>query len=448
MQWKIDSWKKYSIKHIPTYSDQNKLFNVIEKLNSFPPLIFAGEVRTLKKKLSEVHQRKGFLLQGGDCAESFSEFNADNIRDTFRVILQMAVILTSGTNLPVIKVGRMAGQFAKPRSNPIEIQNNVKLPSYMGDIINDINFNKNLREPDPERMLKAYSQSASTLNLLRAFSNGGYGDLKHVHTWNMGFVKSGDQEKRYKYLAEKIQENLNFMEALGITSKNTPQLRKVDFFTSHEALLLPYEQALTRIDSISGEIYNTSAHLVWIGDRTRFINSAHIEYCKGIKNPIGIKCGPSLKPDDLPQLITTLNPNNEFGKIILITRYGFNKVRDFLPLLIKRINKEGLNVIWSCDPMHGNTIKSNDGIKTRPFEKILKEVKNHILIHSSEGSHLGGIHLEMTGQNVTECIGGINQIVESDLKNRYRTHCDPRLNANQAIELAFLITDELKNIKE
>ena len=447
MEWKIDSWKNYSLKHNPTYSDQKKLIEVIQKLNSFPPLIFAGEVRALKKKLSEVQHKKGFLLQGGDCAESFSEFNADNIRDTFRVILQMAIILTAGTNLPIIKVGRMAGQFAKPRSNPIEIQNDIKLPSYMGDIINDINFDKNLREPNPDRMLKAYSQSASTLNLLRAFSEGGYGDLKHVHTWNMGFVKSGEQEERYKFLAEKIQENLNFMEALGINSKNTPQLRKVDFFTSHEALLLPYEQALTRIDSISGEIYNTSAHLLWVGDRTRFIDSAHIEYCKGIKNPIGIKCGPTLKPDVLIKLINILNPNNDFGKIILITRYGYDKVNKYLPLLIVKINKEGLNVVWSCDPMHGNTIKSNNGIKTRPFEKILKEVKSHILIHSSEESHLGGIHLEMTGQNVTECIGGINQIVESDLKDRYRTHCDPRLNANQAIELAFLITDELKNIK-
>ena len=448
MQWTIDSWKKYSAKHIPIYSNHKKLVQILEKLNSFPPLVFAGEVRSLKKKLIEVNKKKGFLLQGGDCAESFSEFNADNIRDTFRVLLQMSVILTSGTNLPIIKVGRMAGQFAKPRSNPIECQNNLKLPSYMGDIINDIKFEKDLREPNPERMLKAYSQSASTLNLLRAFSEGGYGDLKHVHTWNMGFVKSGDQEKRYSYLAEKIQENLNFMEALGITSNNTPQLKKVDFFTSHEALLLPYEQALTRTDSITGEIYNTSAHLLWIGDRTRFIDSAHIEYCRGIKNPIGIKCGPKLNPDELIKLINILNPKNELGKIILITRFGYKNVRKFLPTLIKRVNEEGINVIWSCDPMHGNTIKSNDGIKTRPFEKILKEVKNHILIHSSERSFLGGIHLEMTGQNVTECIGGLNKIIESDLKDRYRTHCDPRLNANQAIELAFLITDELKNIRE
>ena len=447
MEWKTDSWKNFSIKHIPKYKNKKKLIDTIQKLNTFPPLVFAGEVRTLKQKLSLVHEQKGFLLQGGDCAESFSEFNADNIRDTFRVILQMAVILTAGTNLPVIKVGRMAGQFAKPRSNSIESKNNLDLPSYMGDIINDIKFDKELREPNPDRMLKAYLQSASTLNLLRAFSNGGYGDLKHVHTWNMGFVKSGTPEKRYKYLAEKIQENLNFMEALGVTSQNTPQLKKVDFFTSHEALLLPYEQALTREDSITGETYNTSAHFLWIGDRTRFIDSAHIEFCRGIKNPIGIKCGPTLDPNELPQLIKILNPNNELGKIVLITRFGYKNVDKFLPSLIRTVNKEGMNVVWSCDPMHGNTIKSNGGFKTRPFEQILKEVKRHILIHSSENSHLGGIHLEMTGQNVTECIGGINKIIESDLKDRYRTHCDPRLNANQAIELAFLITDELKNIK-
>ena len=444
MKWEIDSWRNYSLKYNPTYSDEKKLIKVIEKLNSFPPLIFAGEVRTLKKKLSDVQHQKAFLLQGGDCAESFSEFNADNIRDTFRVILQMAVILTAGTNLPIVKVGRMAGQFAKPRTNPIEIQNNVKLQSYMGDIINDIKFDKNLREPNPERMLKAYSQSASTLNLLRAFSEGGYGDLKHVHTWNMGFVKSGNQEERYQFLAQKIQENLNFMEALGITSLNTPQLRKVDFFTSHEALLLPYEQSLTRIDSITGEVYNTSAHLLWIGDRTRFVDSAHVEYCKGINNPIGIKCGPSLKPDVLIKLINILNPNNNFGKIVLITRFGYNKVNECLPLLIQTINKEGLNVVWSCDPMHGNTIKSKQGIKTRPFEKILKEVKSHILIHSSEGTYLGGIHLEMTGQNVTECIGGLQKISDKDLRNRYHTHCDPRLNASQSLELAFTMASYLK----
>ena len=446
MSWKIDSWKKYKIKHIPEYPDKKKLIKTEKILSSFPPLVFAGEVRSLKKKLSMINDRKGFLLQGGDCAESFFEFNADNIRDTFRIILQMAIILTVGIKLPIIKIGRIAGQFAKPRSSPIENKEGIELPSYKGDIINDIIFDPKLRIPDPERMLKAYSQSASTLNLLRAFSDGGYGDLRHVQSWNMGFVNSGIQEKRYRYLAEQIEQSLNFMEALGITSNNTHQLKQVEYYTSHEALLLPYEQSLTRIDSTTGDYYNTSAHFLWIGDRTRFIDSAHIEFCRGIKNPIGIKCGPSLKPDNLLRMIDILNPKDKPGKITLITRFGYNKVQDFLPKLIRSIEKEGRNVIWSCDPMHGNTIKSNSGIKTRPFDNILKEVKENINIHQSEGSFLGGIHLEMTGQNVTECTGGMDQILEDELKDRYRTHCDPRLNANQAIELAFLITDKLKNI--
>ena len=446
MSWKIDSWKKYKIKHIPEYPDKKKLIKTEKILNSFPPLVFSGEVRSLKKKLSMINDRKGFLFQGGDCAESFFEFNADNIRDTFRVILQMAIILTVGIKLPIIKIGRMAGQFAKPRSSPIENKEGIELPSYKGDIINDIIFDPKLRIPDPERMLKAYSQSASTLNLLRAFSDGGYGDLRHVQSWNMGFVNSGIQEKRYRYLAEQIEQSLNFMEALGITSNNTHQLKQVEYYTSHEALLLPYEQSLTRIDSTTGDYYNTSAHFLWIGDRTRFIDSAHIEFCRGIKNPIGIKCGPSLKPNDLLRMIDILNPKDKPGKITLITRFGYNKVQDFLPKLIRSIEKEGRNVIWSCDPMHGNTIKSNSGIKTRPFDNILKEVKENINIHQSEGSFLGGIHLEMTGQNVTECTGGMDQILEDELKDRYRTHCDPRLNANQAIELAFLITDKLKHI--
>ena len=384
-------------------------------------------------------------MQGGDCAESFSEFNADNIRDTFRVILQMAVILTSGTNLPVVKVGRMAGQFAKPRSSTTEIKNNVELESYKGDIINGIEFDQLKREPDPERMLKAYSQAASTLNLLRAFADGGYADLRFVNSWNMGFLKSGEEYKRYRDLAGKIQESLNFMEALGVNSINTPQLRKTDYYTCHEALLLPYEEALTRTDSTTGDIYDTSAHFVWIGDRTRFENSAHVEFCSGIQNPIGIKCGPSVDYDELIKIIDKLNPNNDPGRITLIARYGNDRVEKYLPKLIKQVQNEGRSVVWSCDPMHGNTIKSSEGTKTRPFSEILSEVKKNIQIHDAQGSWFGGIHLEMTGQNVTECTGGIDEISESELKDRYHTHCDPRLNANQAIELAFLISDELKN---
>ena len=445
MMWQLDSWKKYKAKHIPDYKDPEHLNRVLETLKGFPPLVFAGEVRSLSNSLAEVAEGNGFLLQGGDCAESFSEFHADNIRDTFRVILQMAIILTSGTNLPIVKVGRMAGQFAKPRSSPTEQNNGQELESYKGDIINGIEFDETVRKPDPDRMLKAYSQAASTLNLLRAFADGGYADLRFVNSWNMGFLKSGSEYERYRKLANKIQESLNFMDALGVTTDNTPQLRKTDYYTCHEALLIPYEEALTRVDSTSGDIYDTSAHFVWIGDRTRFENSAHVEFCKGIKNPIGIKCGPSTDHDDLIKIIDKINPDNTAGRITLIARYGNDKVDNLLPKLIKRITDEGRIVVWSCDPMHGNTIKSSNGTKTRPFDEILSEVKKNIQLHNSLGSWFGGIHLEMTGQNVTECTGGIDEISESDLKDRYHTHCDPRLNANQAIELAFLIADELKN---
>ena len=445
MMWQLDSWKKYKAKHIPDYKDPEHLNRVLETLKGFPPLVFAGEVRSLSNSLAEVAEGNGFLLQGGDCAESFSEFHADNIRDTFRVILQMAIILTSGTNLPIVKVGRMAGQFANPRSSQTEQKNGQELESYKVDIINGIEFDETVRKPDPDRMLKAYSQAASTLNLLRAFADGGYADLRFVNSWNMGFLKSGSEYERYRKLANKIQESLNFMDALGVTTDNTPQLRKTDYYTCHEALLIPYEEALTRVDSTSGDIYDTSAHFVWIGDRTRFENSAHVEFCKGIKNPIGIKCGPSTDHDDLIKIIDKINPDNTAGRITLIARYGNDKVDNLLPKLIKRITDEGRIVVWSCDPMHGNTIKSSNGTKTRPFDKILSEVKKNIQLHNSLGSWFGGIHLEMTGQNVTECTGGIEEISESDLKDRYHTHCDPRLNANQAIELAFLIADELKN---
>ena len=442
--WTLNSWKNYKAKHLPEYKNQKHLDKVLTSLRDFPPLVFAGEVRSLRNSLAKASEGEAFLLQGGDCAESFSEFNADNIRDTFRVILQMAIILTSGTNLPIIKVGRMAGQFAKPRSSPTEKINDVELESYKGDIINGIEFDKSQRDPDPERMLKAYSQAASTLNLLRAFADGGYADLRFVNSWNMGFLKTGPEYSRYRDLANKIQENLNFMEALGIDSDNTPQLRKTDYYTCHEALLLPYEEALTRVDSTTGDVYDTSAHFVWIGDRTRFENSAHVEFCSGIQNPVGIKCGPSLDHDELIKIIDKLNPKNESGRITLIARYGNENVNKYLPNLVDRVQSEGRLVVWSCDPMHGNTTKSADGTKTRPFDKILSEVKNNIQIHRAQGSWLGGIHLEMTGQNVTECTGGLDEISESDLKDRYHTHCDPRLNANQAIELAFLISDELK----
>ena len=443
--WQLDSWKKYKAKHIPDYKDPEHLNRVLETLKGFPPLVFAGEVRSLSNSLAEVAEGNGFLLQGGDCAESFSEFHADNIRDTFRVILQMAIILTSGTNLPIVKVGRMAGQFAKPRSSPTEQNNGQELESYKGDIINGIEFDETVRKPDPDRMLKAYSQAASTLNLLRAFADGGYAALRFVNSWNMGFLKSGSEYERYRKLANKIQESLNFMDALGVTTDNTPQLRKTDYYTCHEALLLPYEEALTRVDSTSGDIYDTSAHFVWIGNRTRFENSAHVEFLRGVKNPIGIKCGPTSEPDKLLNLIDTLNPNNEPGRMTLISRMGADKVHEHLPGLINAIEREGKTVVWSCDPMHANTIKSQSGYKTRPFERVLTEVRRFFEVHEVEGTYAGGIHIEMTGQDVTECLGGAQAISDEALSERYHTHCDPRLNASQSLELSFMVADFLKN---
>ena len=443
-KWKTNSWKNYPVKHIPEYEDKKELDMVLGKLKNFPPLVFAGETRSLTKQLAEVVDGKAFLLQGGDCAESFAEFHPDNIRDTFKLILQMALVLTSSASLPVVKVGRIAGQFSKPRSSPIEIKDGKELPTYLGDNINGIEFNAKVRKPDAKRMFRAYSQAASTLNLLRAFSQGGFADLRKVHLWNLGFVNKSQQGKRFKELEDKVSDALSFMEACGITPESNRRLRTVNFFTSHEALLLPFEESMTRVDSTTGEYHDTSAHFVWIGDRTRQPDGGHVEFCKGIKNPIGIKCGPSLKATELVQLCTILNPENEKGRITLISRFGYDNVEKFLPKLIRTIKKEGLNVVWSCDPMHGNTIKSAAGYKTRPFNNVVKEVKNVFSVHQAEGSFAGGLHVEMTGQDVTECTGGAQKISEQDLSHRYHTHCDPRLNASQALELAFLISDEIK----
>ena len=443
-KWKTNSWKNYPVKHIPEYEDKKELDMVLGKLKNFPPLVFAGETRSLTKQLAEVVDGKAFLLQGGDCAESFAEFHPDNIRDTFKLILQMALVLTSSASLPVVKVGRIAGQFSKPRSSPIEIKDDKELPTYLGDNINGIEFNAKARKPDAKRMFRAYSQSASTLNLLRAFSQGGFADLRKVHLWNLGFVNKSQQGKMFRELEDKVSYALSFMEACGITPESNRRLRTVNFFTSHEALLLPFEESMTRVDSTTGEYHDTSAHFVWIGDRTRQPDGGHVEFCKGIKNPIGIKCGPSLKVTELVQLCTILNPENEKGRITLISRFGYDNVEKFLPKLIRTIKKEGLNVVWSCDPMHGNTIKSAAGYKTRPFNNVVKEVKNVFSVHQAEGSFAGGLHVEMTGQDVTECTGGAQKISEQDLSHRYHTHCDPRLNASQALELAFLISDEIK----
>jgi len=442
-KWKLNSWKNYPAKHLPKYEDEKELNMVLGKVKKYPPLVFAGETRSLKESLAEVVKGKAFLLQGGDCAESFAEFNPDNIRDTFKAILQMSLVLTHSAALPVIKIGRIAGQFSKPRSSPTEKKDGKELPSYLGDNINGMEFSEKARVPDAKRLFRAYSQSASTLNLIRAFSQGGFSDLRQVHLWNLGFINKKTKGK-YKEIEDKISDALSFMEACGINPDTNRRLRTVSFYTSHEALLLPFEEAMTRVDSTTGEYHDTSAHFVWIGDRTRQLDGAHVEFCRGIKNPIGLKCGPSLKPDELIKLCNILNPDNESGRLTLISRFGANKAEEFLPKLIKAVKKEGINVVWSCDPMHGNTIKAASGLKTRPFDNVLKEVKNVFRIHQAEGSYAGGLHVEMTGQDVTECTGGAQKISDSDLSNRYRTHCDPRLNATQALELAFLISEEIK----
>jgi 3-deoxy-7-phosphoheptulonate synthase len=442
--WSPDTWRSKPFVQLPDFPDKTALEAVEAQLATFPPLVFAGEARNLKRHLAAVSKGEAFLLQGGDCTESFAEHGPDNIRDFFRMFLQMAVILTFAGGCPVVKVGRIAGQFAKPRSAPTEKQGDVELPSYRGDIVNGIEFTKAARIPDPERMLKAYRQSAATLNLLRALAQGGYANLNHVHQWNLGFLKDGPAEQHYEEIADRISECLNFMASCGLTPDNTPQLRSTEFFTSHEALLLGYEEAFTRVDSTSGDWYATSGHFVWLGDRTRQADHGHVEWARGIKNPIGMKCGPSLEADDMLRLIDILNPENEAGRLTLICRFGAENSGDHLPALIRAVEREGKRVVWSCDPMHGNTIKAATGYKTRPFDLILKEVETFFDIHRAEGTHPGGVHLEMTGQNVTECIGGAREVTETDLSNRYHTHCDPRLNADQALELAFLIAERLK----
>lgn len=442
--WSSDSWRSKPIVQVPDYPEKDKLEETEERLSSFPPLVFAGEARDLKAELARVAEGKAFLVQGGDCAEAFAEHHPDNIRDFFRVLLQMSVVLTYAGGSPVVKVGRIAGQFAKPRSAPTETQDGLELPSYRGDIINAVGFEEDQRVPDPERMVMAYRQAAATLNLLRAFAQGGYANLEHVHQWNLGFLKDSPQGGKYQELADRISESLDFMRACGVSPENTPQLRSTTIYTSHEALLLGYEQAFTRVDSTTGDWYGTSGHFLWIGDRTRQPDHAHVEFMRGIKNPIGLKCGPSLDPDGLIELIDLLNPENEPGRLTLICRFGADKVGDHLPGLIRAVEKEGRSVVWSCDPMHGNTIKAATGFKTRPFDMILKEVNAFFDVHQAEGTHAGGIHVEMTGKNVTECTGGARSISESDLSARYHTHCDPRLNADQAIELAFIIAERLK----
>ena len=447
MTWTPNSWRNFNAAQTPVYEDKEALKRVEDHLKTLPPLVFAGEARTLKEQLAQAAMGKAFLLQGGDCAESFSEFNAKNIRDTFRVLLQMAVTLTFAASSPVIKVGRIAGQFAKPRSSDSETIDGITLPSYRGDIVNGIEFTKESRMPDPDRMWKAYAHSGLTLNLLRAFSRGGYADLHRVHNWNMSFAENSPQAERYLDLARRIQDSLKFMEACGIESANTPTLRETQVFTSHEMLLLGYEEAFTRVDSTSGDWYNVAAHMVWIGERTRQLDGAHIEYAKGIANPIGVKVSDKMHEDELIRLIDALNPQNEPGRLTLITRMGADVLPEHLPRLLRKVKSEGRHVVWSCDPMHGNTITDN-GYKTRPFDRILKEVESFFDAHNAEGTFAGGVHFEMTGQDVTECLGGGQNITSKDLESRYHTHCDPRLNAQQSLELAFLTAEKLKEHRE
>ncbi len=442
--WHPASWRGKPARQMPVYPDQQLLREVEQKLASYPPLVFAGECRALEQKLAEVCAGKAFLLQGGDCAEAFAEFSADKIRDTLRVLLQMAVVLTFGAGMPIVKVGRMAGQFAKPRSSPTETSGDLELPSYRGDIVNALEFEPEARRPDPFRQIQAYTQAAATLNLLRAFTEGGYASLTRVHQWTLGFVDRSPQGERYRDLAHRITEALEFMQACGVTALSTPEIERTTFYTSHECLLLGFEEALTRIDSTSGLWYDTSAHMLWIGDRTRQPDGAHVEFCRGIANPLGIKAGPGMTADELLRLLDILNPANAPGRITVISRMGADRVESHLPGLVRAVQREGRNVVWSCDPMHGNTIKTNNGYKTRPFERVLGEVRAFFAVHRAEGTHAGGIHIEMTGQDVTECTGGAQAITEARLSDRYHTHCDPRLNAQQSLELAFLMAEALK----
>ena len=444
IRWTPDSWRGKPVEQSPVYDDLAALAEVERQLAGYPPLVFAGEARKLKRALGKAMAGEAFLLQGGDCAESFGEHSADNIRDFFRVFLQMAVVMTFAAASPIIKVGRVAGQFAKPRSAGTETVGDVTLPAYRGDIVNDIGFNLKSRRPDPRRQLEAYRQSAATLNLLRAFATGGYANLENAHRWMLGFVKDSPQSERYQELADRITETLGFMKAIGLDAEAHPELRATDFYTSHEALLLGFEQAMTRLDSTSGEYYATSGHMLWIGDRTRQLGGAHVEYARGIRNPIGLKCGPSLAPDELIRLIDALNPADEAGRLTLITRFGADKVEAHLPQLIRAVQREGRKVLWVCDPMHGNTIKASTGFKTRPTERIVSEIRSFFAVHRAEGTNAGGVHLEMTGKNVTECTGGARALNDLDLRDRYHTYCDPRLNAEQAIEIAFLVAGLLK----
>ncbi|KAL3907697.1 MAG: hypothetical protein SGILL_008767, partial [Bacillariaceae sp.] len=442
--WSPTSWTKKNVAQPPNYLDEEELDTAITKLERSSPLVFAGEVRTLHEQLARACSGQGFLLMGGDCAEAFEEFNVDHVRDSFRVMLQMALVLTFGSAMPVIKVGRMAGQFAKPRSEPDEVRDGVTLPSYRGDIINSEDFTEEARRHNPWNMVEAYHQSAQTLNILRAFSTGGYADISRLHAWNLDFVEQTDEGSRYRTFATKVDESLRFMKAIGVDT-STPAFTKTDFFTAHECLLMPYEQALTRLDSTTGKWYDCSSHMLWVGERTRQLDGAHLEFIRGINNPVGVKISDKCTPEELIQIIDTMNPQNIPGRLTIIVRMGAEKLRKNLPGLIRAVQREGKSVLWISDPVHGNTRKTANGFKTRDFDNIRAELRAFFDVHDEMGSHPGGVHLEMTGEDVTECVGGLSDVTEETLGNRYNTYCDPRLNGAQALELAFLIAERMRS---
>jgi 3-deoxy-7-phosphoheptulonate synthase len=442
--WTKSSWKNHTALQQPTWPDQQAVEKVLADLSTLPPLVFAGEIRSLKQMLAKAVTGDAFLLQGGDCSENFSQVTAPNIRETLKVLLQMAVVLTYAGGKPVIKMGRIAGQFAKPRSADMETIDGVTLPSYRGDMVNKAEFTREARTPNPKYMLKGYNMAASTLNLLRAFTRGGFGSLQRVQAWNQEFVAQSPMGRSYDRMAKQISQAIKFMETIGISAE-TPQINQTQLFTSHEALLLQYEEALTRIDSITGDYYDCSAHMLWIGERTRQADGAHVEFLRGVHNPVGVKIGPTYDIDDVKKLVEILNPDNEPGRITLITRFGMKKIEKALSPLLREMKKEGFNIVWSCDPMHANTYTAKSGHKTRNFNDILSEITCFFETHWSEGTVPGGVHFEMTGNNVTECTGGAHNIVDEELASNYLTSCDPRLNAEQSLEVAFQIADMIRS---
>jgi len=441
--WTPSSWNKKVAKQMPVYEDQEEVQKAVDEISASAPLVFAGEVRNLHEQLAKASQGQGFVLMGGDCAESFSEFHVDHVRDSFRIMLQMSLVLAFGSAMPVIKIGRMAGQFAKPRSDPLEERDGVSLPSYRGDIVNSEKFTAEARRNDPANMVKAYHQSAQTLNILRAFSTGGYADLSRVHAWNLDFVEQTPEGSRFRKMATKVDESLRFMKAIGVET-SSPAFRQTDFFTAHECLLLPYEQALTRIDSTTGRHYDCSGHMLWVGERTRDVDGAHFEFVRGIGNPLGVKVSEKCTPDELIRICDTMNPLNIPGKLSIIVRMGAEKVRKNLPGLIRAAQREGKSIVWISDAVHGNTYKAANGFKTRDFVAVRDELIAFFDVHEDMGSHPGGIHLELTGEDVTECVGGMSDVTEEKLPDRYFTYCDPRLNGAQALELAFLVAERMR----